>query len=210
MKLKYYMRGLGIGIILTTLIFIISGNKEKLTDQEIRQRAGALGMVMNTESESDLDKVLGEAKPTNSASEKAEDISPAPDTTNTSDSTPDPEATLDPEATTTTEQTLTPEPLPSDTSATDAAKTPLPTDEATNTSDNVEDAAEDKITFTIVEGMPSDTVAELLYQKGIVDDAVKFNQYLIKEGKASIILVGTYHIEKGASYQEIMKLITTK
>ena len=46
MKLKYYLRGLGIGIVVTALIFMItSGKKEELSDAEIRERAAQLGMV---------------------------------------------------------------------------------------------------------------------------------------------------------------------
>lgn len=48
MKLKYYLRGLGIGIIITTIVLMIaySGYKTELTDEEIIKRAEALGMVM--------------------------------------------------------------------------------------------------------------------------------------------------------------------
>lgn len=46
MKLKYYMRGLGAGILLTAIILSIGTGKEKLTDQEIISRAKQLGMVM--------------------------------------------------------------------------------------------------------------------------------------------------------------------
>ena len=45
MKLKYYMRGLGIGILLTTIIFVLSGYNKVLTDEEIKERAAELGMV---------------------------------------------------------------------------------------------------------------------------------------------------------------------
>ncbi len=47
MNLKYYLRGLGIGIIMTSLIMgIASGDgKETLTNEEIKERAKALGMV---------------------------------------------------------------------------------------------------------------------------------------------------------------------
>ena len=52
MKLKYYLRGLGIGIIITTIILTIaySNRKLELTDEEIIQRAEALGMVMQEDS----------------------------------------------------------------------------------------------------------------------------------------------------------------
>lgn len=47
MNLKYYLRGLGIGIIVTALIMGISmgGQKEPLSDEEIKMRASELGMV---------------------------------------------------------------------------------------------------------------------------------------------------------------------
>lgn len=50
MKLRYYMRGLGIGIIVTAVLMGISlgGTKEKLSDEEIRERARQLGMVEST------------------------------------------------------------------------------------------------------------------------------------------------------------------
>lgn len=47
MKLKYYLRGLGIGIIVTAVIMGASSGsrKETLSDREIRERAAELGMV---------------------------------------------------------------------------------------------------------------------------------------------------------------------
>ena len=57
MRFKYYLRGLGLGILATVLILAISGNvkKEKLSDQEIINRAEALGMVMVDDSETEED-----------------------------------------------------------------------------------------------------------------------------------------------------------
>ena len=57
MKLKYYLRGLGIGIIVTTLVLMVafSGKKEKLSDQEIMQRAEQLGMVMADEGQTETE-----------------------------------------------------------------------------------------------------------------------------------------------------------
>ena len=46
MKLRYYLRGLGVGIVVTALILGLSGGeKENLSDAEIKERAAALGMV---------------------------------------------------------------------------------------------------------------------------------------------------------------------
>ncbi|HKM05153.1 MAG TPA: hypothetical protein VJZ04_11315 [Lachnospiraceae bacterium] len=46
MKLKYYIRGLGIGIMMTAFLMGInqSGQKEKLTNEEIMNRAKEIGM----------------------------------------------------------------------------------------------------------------------------------------------------------------------
>ncbi|MBR4277740.1 MAG: hypothetical protein IKQ28_04835 [Lachnospiraceae bacterium] len=47
-KIRFYMRGLGIGILVTALILIavnLKNNKGQMTDAEIRERAAALGMV---------------------------------------------------------------------------------------------------------------------------------------------------------------------
>ena len=75
MKLKYYLRGLGIGIIITTLVLMIaySGHKTELTDEEIIARAEALGMVMeedplfsNSESHKDTEVVVNSEEIANS------------------------------------------------------------------------------------------------------------------------------------------------
>ena len=46
MKLKYYLRGLGIGILVTVLLLTItSGRRGTMTDEEIKERARELGMT---------------------------------------------------------------------------------------------------------------------------------------------------------------------
>ncbi len=62
MNLKYFLRGLGIGIVGTVIIFNIFGNKpekEVLTDAEIIERAQTLGMVMEDKKiEETLEQIL--------------------------------------------------------------------------------------------------------------------------------------------------------
>ena len=47
MKLKYYLRGMGIGIILTAIVmgFALGGRKATMSDAEVIKRAKALGMI---------------------------------------------------------------------------------------------------------------------------------------------------------------------
>ena len=78
-KLKYYLRGLGIGIFVTALFFGITGNNgEALTDAQIKERALSLGMVdgnsvvlselkndiSETEEESSVEEQPTEEQPT--------------------------------------------------------------------------------------------------------------------------------------------------
>jgi len=160
------MRGLGIGIILTTLVLTIGRPKEKLSDQEIMRRATELGMVMEEDNSDNLDKVLDEIRPT---------VAP----------------TLQPSATITPEPTAKPTP------------TDLPPVDGNQSGNNSVD-----VTFTIKSGMSSGQVSKLLVEKGVVDNADDFNQYIVSVGKASVIRVGTYTIKKDATYKDIVDNIT--
>lgn len=53
MKLRYYMRGLGIGIVVTAILMAVTihGKTERLTDEQIIERAEALGMEMKYSSD---------------------------------------------------------------------------------------------------------------------------------------------------------------
>lgn len=207
MKLKYYMRGMGIGIILVTLIFTISGTKEKLTDQEVIKRAEALGMVME-EDKTDLDGLID---PT----DKADITPPITSVTPLPTELPTPEPTVQP-TTKPTEQP-TPGPTVQPTTKPTEQPTPTPTKEPVKKPTQVptkkpanEVQNNKNISFAITRGMNSQTVADLLKEKGLIKDANDFNNYIVKVGKASIIKVGNFTLKKGTSYEEIVKAITTK
>lgn len=72
MNLKYYLRGLGIGITVTSVILSIAmGNgRESLTNEEIKERAKALGMVEGS-------MTVAEAAAQNEAGEPDAQIAPA-------------------------------------------------------------------------------------------------------------------------------------
>ena len=95
MKLKYYLRGLGIGILVTAVIMGVTqgSRKETLSDREIRERAAALGMVEPGNSLADL-----EAAETPAATEIPEAIE-TPEAAETPAATEAPAATETPEVT---------------------------------------------------------------------------------------------------------------
>ena len=75
MNLKYYLRGLGLGILVTALILSVAGrNRRTMTDAEVKERAKELGMIENT-------VLLEKPEETESASEKTADTESASETT---------------------------------------------------------------------------------------------------------------------------------
>ncbi len=185
MKLKYYMRGLGIGILLATLILSISNTKENLTDAEIIARAKKLGMVMEDEIDNNLKEVI-----------KKPSITEGPEVTPDISVTPSPAISITPALTVT--PIITPE--PTITSAPNVTEQP-----------EVTDAPQTKlVTFTIQKGMSSNKVSKLLQEIGLIEDAKDFNEYLIGENKVSVIQVGTYELPENSTYSDIVDAITKK
>lgn len=91
MKLKSYLRGLGTGIFVSTVLMgiAVSGRKASLSDDEIKTRAKALGMVEENDvlvKPAEGEQVNGdksaepetEAKPVVKPEEKSKDGTPAP------------------------------------------------------------------------------------------------------------------------------------
>ena len=70
MKRKYYIRGLGFGIVITALVFSFLNSSEP-SDEEIMKRAKELGYVLATEVTPGLNldelRSSGTPKPTNTA-----------------------------------------------------------------------------------------------------------------------------------------------
>ena len=191
MKLKYYLRGLGIGIIVTTLVLMVafSGKKEKLSDQEIMQRAEQLGMVMADEGQ------------TETGTEENTGTEAQPETEQDVQNT---EAGTEENADENTENASEPETEP----RTEAAAEPAaPEDTTGNVVGEVKQETSGEVAFTVKSGESSDTVAFNLYKAGLVDDATAFNRYMISKGYDSRLRTGDFKIRSGASYDEILKVL---
>lgn len=221
MKLKYYLRGLGVGIILTTLIISISGSQRKLSDNEIITRAMELGMIMKEDPKGNLDQVMEASGTITPALSKEPDQTPEPDEEN------QPEESMDtnqdqpeenPEETGETDETGETgeeaanegeagqqpegEPAQAPSAPAAAADTEELAAEPNDTQTNV------TITFTIEKGMSSGKVAAMLESIGLIQNAEEFNDYIIRKGKAGAIMIGRYTLPGDASYEDILKTIT--
>ena len=189
MKLKYYLRGLGIGILVTAVIMGVTqgSRKETLSDREIRERAAALGMVEPGNSLADL-----EAAETPAATE-------IPEAIETPAATEIPEAIETPAATETPEAAETP-------AATEApAATPEVT--ARPTQRPAEEEEGSSYTFEIQAGDSSYQVAYRLQQAGLVADARDFDNYLCSKGYDRKLKTGSYEIPETATEEEISEIL---
>ena len=190
MKLKYYLRGLGIGILVTTVILSLAGvGRKNMTDEEAVKRAKELGMV-----ESTLLSDLPDQTKTDEVRPTEPEISLQPETSEPEESASTPETPEAPEETTTTQETPTaPE------------ETPVSPEDG-----NPDTPARETVTLVIGRGESSTTVSKNLKKAGIVEDAAAFDRFLCNNGYDKKIITGTYEIPYGASEEEIAKIITRK
>lgn len=184
MKLKYYLRGLGIGIICTAIIMgiALSGKeKEKLTDAEIVERARLLGMVMAEEADSEKEEKESQ-KEEEQDKEKTDDKpdagknNNAEDKKDTGSKVEEPKEKNDPKPETPKEPQGQPEIK----------------------------------TIEIVAGDYSDVVSQKLFDAGLIADAAAFNAYLTESGADRGITVGVHKIPMGSTEEEIIKILGEK
>ena len=224
MERKYYLRGLGLGIIITAIIMGFAGKgKPAMTDEEIMQRAKELGMIENTM----LAEPVQETAPADTAKasdEKTVNTETESDTAKTADTEAktdtakpsDAETKLDTakasdiEAKTDTVKASDSETKSDTAKPTDAeakADTTESSDTETNT-DTTKPSATGAQSITIVNGDSSVSVAAKLEQAGLISSASSYDSYLCSNGYDKKIRPGDYSIPADAGDEEIARIIT--
>ena len=216
MKLKYYLRGLGIGILVTTVILSLAGvGRKNMTDEEVVKRAKELGMVESTLLSDLPDQTKAEevrpTEPETLEPETSEQETSLQPETSEQENSAEPE-TSEPE---TSEPEVSPEPEETaSTPETPAApeETPVAPEETPVSPEdgNPDTPAGKTVTLVIGRGESSTTVSKNLKKAGIVEDAAAFDRFLCNNGYDKKIITGTYEIPYGASEEEIAKIITRK
>jgi hypothetical protein len=242
-KQRYYMRGIGVGILICALILIISriNTPVDISDEEIVSRARALGMVdpgdLSLSAAEDLGN--GEAAAsasdnnTGSTSDAVTDTDQGGNTGSTADAGTDTDRNADNVSTddaglaadqsgdndSTAEAGTDADQNADNGSSADAGTDTDQSGNTDSTSDTVTDAGQSGDVETVPDGNSyavlvvergnsSDVVARRLESLGVITDPVDFDKYLVANGYASRISVGTFQIPYGSDYDYIARAIT--
>ena len=222
MRLKYFLRGLGIGIAVTTIILAISHNaNRRMSDSEVIERARELGMTYTTpaqesssdngasqedtqESDSMTEESTKESDETSSDEESSDDISSGEPSS--SENASETETSTEEEASSVQETSSVHE----TTSAQPVTETTTPqettTQEIQTETENVTEPEAGTVvtyTLTIASGMSSNTVCEMLKRAGIIENPADFDNFLVGNGYADRIRVGSFEVNSGMSYEEL-------
>lgn len=191
MKFKYYLRGCGLGILVASIVLMVSFHSQNKTmdDTAVMERASELGMIMpeteivSTEADSQLPESGTQSTDTDFSSNKNQKQ-------NTKDSQNKTDGSSQKEE--------------KDTQMASDDKT-----ESGNNKDTESKKKEDKkeeseeITVEIKKGEVCRQLAEELEQIGLVEDAETFRKYMQQIGYDDRIKVGTYTLKRGMTEKEI-------
>ena len=189
MKFKYYLRGCGLGILVASIVLMVSFHSQNKTmdDTAVVERASGLGMIMteivSTEADSQLPESGTQSTDTDFSSNK-----------NQKQNTKDSQNKTD------------------GSSQKDEKDTQMTSDDKTGSGNNKDTESkkkEDKkeeseeITVEIKKGEVCRQLAEELEQIGLVEDAETFRKYMQQLGYDDRIKVGTYTLKRGMTEKEI-------
>ncbi len=197
MKLKYYLRGLGIGIAVTAAVLMLAGGgKENLTDEEIIARAKELGMVESVT----LSQLSSETEFENVSEDNLAEISEQDSIEDVSESISEDEGNSDSE-TDTSEVTSE-----SNSEAVSDSSSEVASDED-NSQEETSEAVEEFVIVEVGSGDGSDTVSVKLEAAGLVEDAQMYDDFLCANGYDKILQTGVHEIPKTADWDMIAEIL---
>ena len=230
MRLKYYLRGLGIGIVVTAIVFTVSGNHNaEMTDAQIIERAKELGM-QEAEKESGLlldkdEEVLDSAEletVDEEATEPAELETAGEEFAENAESeivgeefTENAESEIVGEDVSESEESEivdeeAAEIVETETVDEEAAETVVPEAESEAVTETEIADTEQMIVITIVGGDNSVTVSQRVAEAGLVESAAAYDRFLCQNGYDKKLAVGVHEIPTGATEEEIAIILTTR
>lgn len=215
MKLNYYLRGLGTGILAATLFFGVAanGNEQVMTDSEILARAEQINKENAVLSGPGRENETIQQEETLTAPAEEEELGMQDQTgqEETSDPAQDVE-NEDQELEETGTQKAADDALAGQQAGTDQPQNGQQPDTEESTQDNSTDGADqtEMIVITINSGDSSETVSKKVEQAGLVASAEEYNRFLCANGYDKKLNVGKHEIPAGADETEIAKRLIGK
>lgn len=197
LKLRYFIRGLGIGIVFTAIVMSLSLQASRsriirenaLTKEEIMEKAMGYGMIMSASDDTTSVEQKDPSKEEQSQ-EKNQDVKKEQDAEDDQlkESNDDDQQNEKDEK--------------------DNKDKVEPNVDSTKDKDLI--ISIDYTPIKITSGMTATSVGKLLNEKGVIEDADEFRTYMSEQGYSSKILVGEYLIPLDATYKKIADIITRK
>ena len=191
MRLKYYLRGLGIGIVVTAVIMGVSAERQKpvMTDEQIIARAKELGMV---EQEGILAEIAGESVAAVDQTEDAKAEAPKQE---------------EAKAEVPKQEDAKAEAPKQEEEKAEMPKTET-ADQETAKQETVQKTA--SVVVSIYPGEGSYTVSRKLAALGLVESADIYDKFLCQNGYDKKLCTGNYTITEGATADEIARILTKR
>lgn len=188
MKLKYYLRGIGVGVVITTILFmiIIPLHRNDVKSQDAAKQNTESKTVADLKKETETEEERNTQKSSETGTEQKE----KQDTKK--------QDTKDPDASDSSQKDT-----PKENAKQDAA-------EASKPETKPEEKPQEKVRIEISGGEFSDDICHKLEKTGLIDSAEAFNRFLIEKDYDNSIMPGTYDIPKDSTYEQIAVLLTTK
>ena len=205
MKIQYYLRGLGIGIIVTALVMgITKDRKEPLTEAEIRAMALEIGMVdsnslklTDTQASGEPDSFSGTPEPGEPSGDEG------PGEGEDGEEPGEPSGDERPGEGEDGEEPGEPSGDERQEEGEDGEEPEEPEEPSGD-----EGQPDEGITVEIEPGAGSRAICRMLEEAGLIEDADSFDRYLIDNGYSKRIRMGTYVIIPGTDPEEIARIIT--
>ena len=208
MKRKYLLRGIGIGLIVGVLVGYTAFKTGDFTERPQEQSTSSATEAITTEKTS-TEKISTEA-PTTELVTEITTTEQATENQTTEQITEKPTTEKPTTEQATTEQVTEPVTEIVTEKPTTELITEEPTTEKVTVEPVTEKPVEDKASITVIKGMSSDRIAELVQAAGVIDDYRDFDRWLSVNGYDRSLKVGTFELKKGMSYEEIARILTGK
>ena len=211
MNIKSYIKGIGVGVIVTALILIIAGNMNKgMSDADVIKRAKELGMVeaaavsdtktndnetVNVDDKTDKN----ENTVTNSDEKTDENVNVMPDSNDNAIVDSDDKASVIDNDVTDSDD------IQNQTNADEDNSNSV--EETTPEENSVSTDEGETVKVEVKSGMSSESVSLAVKNAGLVENDSEFNKYLCENGYDKRLRVGSFDIPAGSDFETISKYL---